>query len=62
MRGNDNTAMGYYPLWQDYNIAIGNRGVAGEAHTIRIGTTGTQTDAYIAGITGTLFQQVWQLS
>ncbi len=37
----------------DYNIAIGNRGVAGEAHTIRIGTTGTQTDAYIAGITGT---------
>ena len=53
MRGNDNTAMGYYPLWQDYNIAIGNRGVPGEAHTIRIGTTGTQTDAYIAGITGT---------
>jgi hypothetical protein len=37
----------------DYNIAISNRGVAGEAHTIRIGTTGTQTDAYIAGITGT---------
>ncbi len=37
----------------DYNIAIGNRGVPGEAHTIRIGTTGTQTDAYIAGITGT---------
>src|SRR5437773_9431081 len=37
----------------DYNIAIGNRGVPGEAHTIRIGTTGTQTDGYIAGITGT---------
>ena len=36
----------------DYNIAIGNRGVSGEAHTIRIGTTGTQTNAYIAGISG----------
>jgi hypothetical protein len=37
----------------DYNIAIGNRGVPDEGHTIRIGTTGTQTDAYIAGISGT---------
>ena len=32
------------------NIDIGNRGVAGEADTIRIGTAGTQTNAYIAGI------------
>lgn len=34
------------------NIDIGNRGVAGDANTIRIGTTGTQTNAYIAGISG----------
>ena len=34
------------------DIDIGNRGVAGEANTIRIGTAGTQTAAYIAGIAG----------
>src|SRR5439155_6915854 len=32
------------------NTAIGNAGVAGESNTIRIGTTGTHTNAYIAGI------------
>lgn len=32
------------------NIDIGNPGVAGESNTIRIGITGTQTDAYVAGI------------
>jgi hypothetical protein len=32
------------------NIDIGNIGVAGEANTIRIGTVGTQTKAFIAGI------------
>jgi hypothetical protein len=32
------------------NICIGNSGVAGESNTIRIGTTGTQTATYIAGI------------
>jgi hypothetical protein len=32
------------------NIDIGHFGVAGEASTIRIGTTGTHTNAYIAGI------------
>jgi hypothetical protein len=32
------------------NIDIGNAGVAAEANTIRIGTNGTQTDTYIAGI------------
>ena len=36
----------------DNNIDIGNLGVAGEANTIRIGTAGTQTAAYIAGIAG----------
>jgi hypothetical protein len=32
------------------NIDIGNQGVAGESNTIRIGTTGTQKDTYVAGI------------
>src|SRR5262249_35069718 len=32
------------------NSDIGNQGVAGEAATIRIGTTGNQTATYIAGI------------
>jgi hypothetical protein len=35
------------------NIDIGNGGVAGEADTIRIGTGGTQTATFIAGISGT---------
>src|SRR5205823_3924905 len=34
------------------NIDIGNVGVAGESKTIRIGTTGTQRKAFIAGISG----------
>jgi len=34
------------------NIDIGNSGVAGEATTIRIGTTPTHTRAFIAGISG----------
>jgi len=34
------------------NIEIGNRGVAGEANTIRIGRVGTQTATFIAGISG----------
>ena len=34
----------------DQNIDIGNVGVAAEANTIRIGTEGTQTSAYLAGI------------
>jgi hypothetical protein len=36
----------------DNNIDIGNAGVAGEAGIIRIGTTGTQTATFIAGIRG----------
>jgi hypothetical protein len=36
----------------DNNIDIGNSGVAGEANTIRIGTEGTQTATYVAGIYG----------
>jgi hypothetical protein len=34
------------------NIEIGNQGIAGEADTIRIGTQGTQTATFIAGISG----------
>jgi hypothetical protein len=34
------------------NIDIGNPGVAGEAGTIRIGTIGTQTAIFVAGILG----------
>jgi hypothetical protein len=34
------------------NIDIGNTGVAGESGTIRIGTQGTQTKAFVAGIHG----------
>jgi hypothetical protein len=34
------------------NIDIGNAGVAGESNAIRIGTQGTQTSTYLAGITG----------
>ena len=35
------------------NIYVGNSGVAGDLNTIRIGTNGTQTRAFIAGISGT---------
>jgi hypothetical protein len=34
------------------NIDIGNHGLAAEANTIRIGTQGTQTGTFIAGISG----------
>ena len=34
------------------NIDIGNEGRAGESSTIRIGTTGSQTKTFIAGISG----------
>jgi hypothetical protein len=34
------------------NIDIGNKGVAGEANTTRIGKGGTQTNTFIAGISG----------
>jgi hypothetical protein len=52
--GNDNIALGNFAgsnlTIGDNNIDIGNQGVAAEANTIRIGTAGTQTNAYIAGI------------
>jgi hypothetical protein len=35
------------------NIEIGNPGIAGEANTIRLGSVGTQTATFVAGISGT---------
>jgi hypothetical protein len=34
------------------NIDVGNVGAAGESSTVRIGTSGTHTNTYIAGISG----------
>ena len=55
--GNYNIALGYYAgsnlTTGSYNIDIGNSGVAGESGTIRIGTAGTQTATFVAGISGT---------
>ncbi len=52
--GNYNTALGYKAAINlttgSNNIEIGNNGVAGDSAVIRIGTAGTQTTAYIAGI------------
>src|SRR6266487_2762647 len=60
--GNRNAAVGYWALYNnttgnnlttgDNNIDIGNQGVAVEANTIRIGTQGTQTRTFVAGISG----------
>ena len=54
--GNDNIALGNFAgsnlTTGDNNIDIGNQGVAGEANTIRIGTLGTQTATYLAGVMG----------
>jgi hypothetical protein len=54
--GNENIALGNFAgsnlTTGDNNIDIGNQGVAGETGTIRLGTVGTQTATYIAGIMG----------
>jgi hypothetical protein len=54
--GNNNVALGNFAgqnlTTGDNNIDIGNQGIAGEANTIRIGTMGTQTAIYVAGIMG----------
>jgi hypothetical protein len=54
--GSSNTAVGYWAgsglTTGNFNIDIGNPGVAGESATIRIGTTNVQTAAYMAGISG----------
>jgi hypothetical protein len=55
--GNNNIALGYQAGQSlstgDNNIDIGNVGMSGESNTIRIGTEGTHTATYIAGISGT---------
>jgi hypothetical protein len=54
--GNANIALGLQAgenlTTGDGNIDIGNRGVAGEGGTIRIGTQGIQTKTFMAGING----------
>jgi uncharacterized coiled-coil protein SlyX len=55
--GGNNIALGSsagYNLTSGHdNIDIGNVGIAGESHTMRLGTQGTQRKAFIAGITAT---------
>jgi Chaperone of endosialidase len=52
--GNNNITLGFNAGFNlttgSNNIDIGNDGVAGESNTIRIGTPGTQTKTFIAGI------------
>ena len=54
--GTSNIALGFNAGFNlttgSNNIDIGNAGVAGESNTIRIGTAGTQTNTFIAGISG----------
>ncbi len=54
--GSNNIAIGYQAGFNltngNNNIDIGNAGVTNEGSVIRIGTVGTQTNAYIAGISG----------
>ena len=53
--GSRNIALGYragfYTTGSD-NVDIGNEGVVAESATIRVGTAGTQTRAFISGIRG----------
>jgi trimeric autotransporter adhesin len=55
--GNGNIALGISAganlTTGDNNIEIGNPGIAGEANTIRLGSVGTQTATFVAGISGT---------
>ncbi|MFI5351585.1 MAG: tail fiber domain-containing protein [Candidatus Binatales bacterium] len=55
--GSNNIGLGWYAggslTTGSYDIDIGSNGVAGESDTIRIGTSGTQTATYVAGISGT---------
>ena len=36
----------------NYNIDLGNKGVAGDASTVRLGTAPFQTNVYVAGVSG----------
>jgi hypothetical protein len=53
--GNGNTALGYgagQNLTGTNNLDLANSGMSGESGTIRIGTDGNQTAAFMAGISG----------
>jgi len=54
--GSDNIAIGFKAGLSvtsgSNNIDIGNRGHVGDSQTIRVGTRGTHTDTYVAGISG----------
>jgi trimeric autotransporter adhesin len=54
--GSNNIALGFEAglnrTMGSNNIDIGNKGAAGKSNIIRIGTNGTQKNAYIAGISG----------
>jgi len=54
--GRNNIALGHNAgsnlITGSFNINIGNSGVADESNTIRIGTTGTHANTYMAGISG----------
>jgi endosialidase-like protein len=55
--GNSNIAIGREAASslsanESNDIYIGNQGVAGESNTIRVGSVGTQTKAFIAGVSG----------
>jgi hypothetical protein len=57
LTGHDNIAVGQlagdnYTGAESHNILIGNLGVLGESNAIHIGTQGTQTTAFMAGISG----------
>ncbi|HTQ49612.1 MAG TPA: hypothetical protein VMJ12_02795 [Candidatus Acidoferrales bacterium] len=55
--GNDNIALGdgagYNITSGSWNIDIGNPGAASDTHTIKIGQQGTQSQTFIAGVSGT---------
>jgi len=55
--GSNNVAVGasagFHLTIGNNNIDIGNKGVADESNTIRVGTEGTQQATFIAGIYGT---------
>src|SRR5439155_20150797 len=46
------TGAGFYLTTGSNNIDIGHLGVNGESAAIRVGTVGTQTNTYVAGISG----------
>ena len=54
--GDNNIAVGNFAGYNlstgSNNIDIGNQGIDAESNTIRIGTTGTQTSAFMAGVYG----------